>query len=79
MTTLYKVHDQTFENWTQAQEYSWELLQDGVEYVKVLIWDEKNKDYGLLQELNLNRGVIPNSYFTTWTFAPYFWRKKSYD
>ena len=74
MDTPYKVQDQNFENWTQAQEYAWKLLQDGVEYVSVLIWDEKHQEYGLLQELNLERGVDPKSGFQAWTFAPYFWR-----
>ncbi len=74
MTTLYKVQDQNFENGTQAQEYAWKLLQNGVEYVSVMIWNEEHQDYGLLQELNLNRGVEPNPYFSTWTFAPYFWK-----
>jgi hypothetical protein len=70
---MYKVEDKNFETWTQAQQYAWELLQDGVEWVSVLIWNEKHNEYGLLQELNLKRGVEPNPHFSTWTFAPYFW------
>ena len=70
----YKVQDKNFENWTQSQEYAWKLLHDGVEYVSVLIWNETYKDYGLLQELNLERGVEPKQHFNTWTFAPYFWK-----
>jgi hypothetical protein len=74
MKLPYKVQDKNFEDWTQAQQYAWELLQDGVEYVEVLVWNENYKDYGLLQELNLKRGVEPNPHFNTWTFAPYFWK-----
>ncbi len=74
MKLPYKVQDKNFEDWTQAQQYAWELLQDGVEYVEVLVWNENYKDYGLLQELNLERGVEPNPHFNTWTFAPYFWK-----
>jgi len=79
MTTPYKVQDQNFKNWTQAQEYAWKLLQDGLEYVSVMIWNEEHQEYRLLQELNLKRGVEPNPQFNTWTFAPYFWRKQTLD
>ena len=71
---MYKVQDKNFEDWTQAQQYAWELLQDGIEWVSVLVWNENYKDYGLLQELNLKRGVEPNPHFNTWTFPPYFWK-----
>ena len=27
---MYKVQDKNFEDWTQAQQYAWELLQDGI-------------------------------------------------
>ena len=47
----------------------------GVEYVRVFIWNEAHQDYGLLQELNLRRGVAPNPNWGTWYFAPYFWRQ----
>ena len=70
---MYKVQDKNFEDWTQAQQYAWELLPT-IEYVSVLIWNEKHNEYGLLQELNLERGVEPNPHFNTWTFAPYFWK-----
>lgn len=70
---MYKVQDKNFDDWTQAQQYAWKLLPT-IECVSVLIWNEKHNEYGLLQELNLERGVEPNPHFNTWTFAPYFWK-----
>jgi hypothetical protein len=33
MTTPYQVQDQNFENWTQAQDYAWKLLQNGAKKI----------------------------------------------
>lgn len=69
---LYKVQDNTFPSWTEAQDYALELLNDGVKYVRVMLWMESHNNWGLLQELNLERGIIPQPYFNTWTLAPYY-------
>lgn len=77
MNKLYKVEDEEFDNELDAYEYAWRLLQDGVEWVTVLIWNEDKQNYGLLQEFNLERGVLPNPHWNTWTFPPYFVKMKS--
>lgn len=70
----YKVQNKTFSCWTEAQDYAMKHLDNGVEYVSVLIWNEKHNDWGLLQELNLERGIFPEPHFSTWTLAPYYVR-----
>lgn len=75
--TTYKVQDTTFSCWTEAQDYAVQLLNDGVKYVRVLLWNETYKDWGLLQELNLERGIMPQPYFSTWTLAPYYIRLRN--
>ena len=64
----YKVGDKKFEDWTEAQDEAVRLLDDGVEYVKIML------DDGLLQELNLERCIEPKLNFNTHVLAPYFWR-----
>ena len=49
----YTVGDKEYEDWTEAQDEAVRLLDDGVEYVQILT------DGGLLQELNLERGIKP--------------------
>ena len=73
----YKVQDKTFYCWTESQDYAMKLLEDGVEYVRVLSWNEEHKDWGLLQELNFVRGIFPKPHFNTWTLAPYYVRFKN--
>jgi len=69
----------TFENkyddWTAAQDKAVQLLEDGVQWVQILIGD--TNDWGLLQELNLERGIKPDPNFSTWTLAPYYVRLKN--
>ena len=70
----------TFENkyddWTAAQDKAVQLLEDGVQWVQILIGD--TNDWGLLQELNLERGITDNT-FSTWTLAPYYVRLRNYE
>ena len=71
----YKVGGKEFEDWTLAQDQAMQLLEDGVEYVNVLQWDKERKTWGLLQELNLERGIMPPSTGgNTNCLAPYYVR-----
>ena len=71
----YKVGGKEFEDWTLAQDQAMQLLEDGVEYVNVLQWDEERQTWGLLQELNLERGIMPPSAgWNTNCLAPYYVR-----
>ena len=71
----YKVGGKEFEDWTLAQDQAMQLLEDGVEYVNVLQWDEERETWGLLQELNLERGIMPPSAgWNTNCLAPYYVR-----
>ena len=73
--TKYTVEGKEFEDWTLAQDQAMQLLEDGVEYVNVLQWDEERKTWGLLQELNLERGIMPPSAgWNTNCLAPYYVR-----
>ena len=73
----YKVGDKIFTDWTEAQDEAVELLNAGEEWVRVLV---KNDDgWGILQELNLERGVKPGQHWSTWTFAPYYWKLRNLD
>ncbi len=71
----YKVEDTEFDSWTEAQDEAVRLLEEGQEDVEVLIWSKKHDSWGLLQELNLERGIkpIPGSW-NTQVLAPYYWR-----
>jgi len=71
---VYNVEGDEFSCWTRAQDKAVELLKSGVEYVKVLQWSENKKRWGLLQELNLERGIVPDTHFSTYTLAPYYVR-----
>ena len=37
------------------------------------------EDDGLLQELNLERGIMPDPNFSTTTLAPYYVRLRNYE
>ena len=63
----YKVGDKEYEDWTEAQDEAVRLLNDGVEYVQIMQGD------GLLQELNLERGIVGKN-FSTHVLAPYYVR-----
>ena len=64
----YTVGDKEYEDWTEAQDEAVRLLNDGVEYVQIMQGD------GLLQELNLERGIKPENGFNTLALAPYYVR-----
>ena len=74
----YKVGGKEFDDWTLAQDQAVQLLNDGIEYVIVLQWDEDRQTWCLLQELNLERGIMPPS--TGWntnSLAPYYVRLRN--
>ena len=73
MGAQYKVGGKEFEDWTIAQDQAMQLLEDGIEYVSILQWDDERKTWGLLQELNLERGIIGKQ-FNTHVLAPYYVR-----
>ena len=56
-----------------------EVLDDGIEYVTIMLWDEERKTWGLLQELNKERGIMPNPNFDTHSLAPYYVRLRNYE
>ncbi len=66
--TKYTVEGKEFDDWTDAQDCAVKLLNDGVEYVQIMQGD------GLLQELNLERGIKPENGFNTLALAPYYVR-----
>ena len=66
-----------FDDWTAAQDAAVQLLDDGVEYVRIMQWDDERKTWGLLQELNLERGIMPNPNFGTTTLSPYYVRLRN--
>ena len=74
MGTQYKVGDKEYDDWTDAQDEAVRLLESGVEYVQILLGDG-----GLLQELNLERGIMPDPNFSTTTLAPYYVRLRNYE
>ena len=74
---MYKVGGKEFEGWTEAQDAAVQLLEDGIEYVQILIWDDDRQTWGLLQELNLERGIMPNPNFNTNSLAPYYVRLRN--
>jgi len=77
---MYKVGGKEFDDWTLAQDQAVQLLEDGHEWVKVLIWDDDHKTWGLLQELNLEIGIIPpSSGWNTQSLAPYYVRLRNYE
>ena len=76
MGSQYKVGGKEFEDWTIAQDEAMQLLEDGIEYVSILQWDDERKTWGLLQELNLERGIIGKQ-FDTHVLAPYYVRLRN--
>ena len=74
MGTQYKVGDKEYDDWTDAQDEAVRLLESGVAYVQILLGDG-----GLLQELNLERGIMPDPNFSTTTLAPYYVRLRNYE
>ena len=68
----YQVGGKEFDDWTLAQDAAVQLLEDGIEYVQVLLWDDERKTWGLLQELNKEMGILPDPHFNTHSLAPYY-------
>ena len=77
MGSQYQVGGKAFDDWTLAQDAAVQLLEDGHEYVRVLQWDDEDQTWGLLQELNLERGIMPNPNFNTHSLAPYYVRLRN--
>ena len=61
-----------YEDWTDAQDEAVRLLESGVEYVQIIL------DDGLLQELNLERGIVGKQ-FNTHVLAPYYVSLRNYE
>ena len=71
----YKVEDKEFDCWTEAQDEAVRLLEEGEEYVEVYQWSKKHNAWGMLQELNLERGIEPKpGTWNTQVLAPYYWK-----
>ena len=75
----YQVGGKEFDDWTLAQDQAVQLLEDGIEYVSIMQWDKEHETWGLLQELNLERGIVPKQHFSTHTLAPYYVRLRNYE
>ena len=75
---MYKVGGKEFDDWTAAQDAAVQLLEDGIEYVSILHWNDERKTWGLLQELNLERGIVGKQ-FSTHVLAPYYVRLRNYE
>tara|TARA_Y100001963_G_scaffold29738_1_gene40463 strand:+ start:143 stop:382 length:240 start_codon:yes stop_codon:yes gene_type:complete len=69
---MYKVEGKEFDSWTAAQDSAIFLLEQGHEYVEILQWDDGRETWCLLQELNLERGIMPKPNFSTHSLAPYY-------
>ena len=76
---MYQVGGKEFDDWTLAQDAAVQLLEDGIEYVRILIRDDDHETWGLLQELNLERGIMPDPNFSTSSLAPYYVRLRNYE
>ena len=77
MGSQYKVDGKEFDDWTLAQDQAVQFLEEGVEYVTILLWDDERKMWGLLQELNLERGIMPKPNFSTHSLTPYYVRLRN--
>ena len=75
---MYQVGGKEFEDWTDAQDAAVQLLNDGIEYVNILLWNEEDQTWGLIQELNLERGIVGQQ-FKTHVLAPYYVRLRNYE
>tara|TARA_B100001250_G_C19647570_1_gene721121 strand:- start:456 stop:692 length:237 start_codon:yes stop_codon:yes gene_type:complete len=76
---MLKVEGKEYDDWTDAQDAAVQLLKDGVEWVEILEMAEDDGQWYLLQELNLERGIMPDPNFSTWTLAPYYVRLRNYE
>ena len=75
---MYQVGGKEFEDWTDAQDAAVQLLNDGIEYVNILLWNEEDQTWGLIQELNLERGIVGQQ-FNTHVLTPYYVRLRNYE
>ena len=75
---MYQVGGKEFDDWTLAQDAAVQLLEDGHEWVQVLQWDKEHETWGLLQELNLERGIVGKQ-FSTHVLAPDYVRLRNYE
>ena len=78
MGSQYQVGGKEFDDWTLAQDQAVQLLEDGHEYVQILTWNKEHETWGLLQELNLERGSVGKQ-FSTHVLAPYYVRLRNYE
>ena len=76
---MYKVGDTEFDDWTAAQDEAVRLLESGQEWVSIFQWSEEHKEWGLLQELNMDQGIMPSPNFSTASLAPYYVRLRNYE
>jgi len=74
-----EVASEKYDDWTDAQDAAVQLLEDGVEYVEILERAEDDGQWYLLQELNLERGIMPDPNFSTHSLAPYYVRLRNYE
>ena len=74
---MYKVGGKEFDDWTAAQDAAVQLLNDGIEYVNILQWDDERKTWGLLQELNLESCIMPDPNFNSYSLSPYYVRLRN--
>ena len=79
MGSQYQVGGKEFDDWTLAQDAAVQLLEDGIQYVTIMQWDKEHETWGLLQELNLERGIMPNPNFNTHSLTPYYVRLRNYE
>ena len=75
---MFRVGGKEFDDWTLAQDQAVQLLEDGHEYVQILTWNKEHETWGLLQELNLERGIVGKQ-FSTHVLAPYYVRLRNYE
>ena len=78
MDSQYKVGGKEFDDWTLAQDQAVQLLEDGVECGELLEMAKDDGQWYLLQELNFERGIMPDPTFSTHSLAPYYVRLRNY-
>ena len=76
---MLKVDGKEYNDWTEAQDAAVQLLEDGVEWVEILEMAEDDGQWYLLQEFNLERGIMPDPNFSTHSLAPYYVRLRNYE
>ena len=69
-----QISEVEYEDWTDAQDEAVRLVESGVECEQIMV------DDGLLQELNLERGIMPpSSGWNTHSLTPYYVRLRNYE